>query len=78
MIGEWVRLLPANLLERKMDGLDRAGMMDVRHVAACGRQLAELLKTLETELELDAEQVKRLRTVPGSPVPLFKATEGGE
>lgn len=66
LVTQWVDRLPEDALRWEADGLVNMGMLHVENVTQSAGHVLALLKTFDRELDLDAEQRKSLRAVPGS------------
>ncbi len=74
LIEAWVADLPDAFIARQSDALVASGMMHVEHVEESGAHVLELLRTFDTELDLDDAGRTRLRAVPGTVVIYTAAT----
>ncbi len=68
IVGAWAEDLPEAFVAWEPDALVKAGMLQAEHVEDSGARVLALLRTLDTELELDDAGHKRLRAVPGTVV----------
>ena len=75
LIAAWVDALPQDALTYEADGLSNMGMLHVENVTASAGHILELLKTVDRELDLNAEERQSLRAVPGSIVFYRRATD---
>jgi hypothetical protein len=75
VISVWASAVPRDLVDRETNALDLQGLVHVDRVNAWARHSLDLVKSLESELELDEDRRNRGRQARMVPVPIRRPAD---